>query len=69
MALIRKKLDGILSGFTKLAADLDTFIGQARKDVDTIAGEQVRLSADRAALDFDISRAERTKAKIAELVA
>lgn len=69
MAIIRKKLDTILGAFSKIAADLDSFIGQARKDIDVIAGEQVRLSADRAVLDHDIARAERTKAKIAELVA
>ena len=69
MALIRKKLDGILATFNKVAADLDTFIGHARKDVDLFDAEAARITADRAAVASDIARAERTKAKLSELVA
>lgn len=68
MAIIRKKLDTILGAFNKVAADLDTFIGAARKDIDLIDGETARLGADRALVSADISRAERTKAKLADLV-
>ena len=65
----RPKLDAILAGFTKAANQLDDFIDAANKDLAGLDAEADRISAERAAINNDVARAGRAKAKLADLVA
>lgn len=65
----RPKLDAILAGFTKAAKQLDEFIAAAHSDLQGLDAEADRISAERAAINNDVARAGRAKAKLADLVA
>jgi hypothetical protein len=65
----RPKLDGILATFTKAAKQLDDFLDAANSDLAGLDAEASRISAERAAINHDIARAGRAKAKLVELVA
>jgi len=65
----RPKLDNVLATFTKAAKHLDEFITAANGDLAGLDKEATRISAERAAINYDIGRATRAKTKIADLVA
>ena len=65
----RPKLDAVLATFTKAAKQLDEFITAANGDLAGLDKDATRISAERAAINYDIERAARAKSKIADLVA
>ncbi len=66
--LKRNKLDGILSGFTKIQKKLGAYISQVDKDVEAKGAEIVQLEATRGELRTEAVRANKVYDNLTKLL-
>ena len=66
--LRRKKLDGILSGFTKIQKQLVAYNDQVAKDLDANKGAITALEDKREELKYCSSRASTVSANLSKLL-